>query len=324
MPKLTLVTPAPADVHNGNTQTARRYARLLAPQHRVDLRTQWRPGDPAGALLLALHARRSAASIAAWPAQRPLLLVLTGTDLYRDLAAGDADTLASLARADALVLLNRLAPQALPPAWRAKARVILQSCPARVGGPRPHRHLRALVVGHLRAEKDPATLFEAVRHLDPQAGIHIDHLGAALDPALGRAALALMREAPHYRWLGARPHGEARARIARANLLVHPSRMEGGAHVLIEALRSGTPVLASRVDGNLGLLGSDWPLLFAPGDAAALASQLQQLRQHPQILEHLAPQVQARAADFEPAHERAALQALVVQLLAGAARGPAS
>jgi glycosyltransferase involved in cell wall biosynthesis len=38
-------------------------------------------------------------------------------------------------------------------------------------------------------------------------------------------------------------------------VLVHTSRMEGGAHVVIEALRSGTPVLASRIAGNLGLLG---------------------------------------------------------------------
>lgn len=307
------MTPALADANNGNWQTAQRYARLLAAHHRVDLRAAWQAGDPDGELLIALHARKSAASIAAWPAGRPVALVLTGTDLYRDLAAGDAQ--ASLRRADALVLLNREGAAALPAALRGKSRVILQSCAARAGGRRPRRHLRAVVVGHLRAEKDPATLFAAVRRLVPEEGIRIDHLGAALDAELGREAAALMREAPHYRWLGGCTHADARRRIAGANLLVHPSRLEGGAHVLIEALRSGTPVLASRVDGNTGLLGRDWPLLFEAGDAEGLAAQLRRLRATPAILTDLAPRVRVLAEDFAPERERAALLALVADLL---------
>lgn len=314
MTRITLVTPALADANNGNWQTARRWARLLAPQHAVDLRGQWQAGDPAGALLIALHARKSAASIAAWPRERPLLLVLTGTDLYGDIGH-DSVAQANLQRADVLVVLNRLGAAALPPALRAKCRVVLQSAAARSGGPRPERHLRAVAVGHLRAEKDPATLFAAVRRLAPGEGIRIDQLGAALDPALGGAAAALMREAPHYRWLGDRPHVEARRRIAAANLLVHPSRLEGGAHVLIEALRAGTPVLASRIDGNTGLLGADWPLLFDPGDAAGLAALLRRLRAAPAILADLAPRIRALAEDFTAERERTALLALLADLL---------
>jgi putative glycosyltransferase (TIGR04348 family) len=314
-PRITLVTPALAAANNGNWQTARRYARLLAPTFRVDLRAAWQAGDAAGELLIALHARKSAPSIAAWPAGRPVLLVMTGTDLYGDLAAGDAATGASLQRADALLLLNREGAAALPAALRAKARVILQSCAARAPGPKPSRFLRAVVVGHLRAEKDPATLFAAVRRLAPSDGIRIDHLGSALDPQLGPEAQALMREAPFYRWLGARPHAEARRRIAGAHVLVHPSRLEGGAHVLIEALRSGTPVLASRVDGNTGLLGGDWPLLFEPGDDQGLAAQLRRLRAAPAILTDLSPRIAALADDFAPERERAALHALVADLL---------
>ena len=268
------MTPALAAAANGNWQTASRYARLLAPDCRVDLRARWQAGDPAGELLIALHAHKSAPSIAAWPADRPVALVLTGTDLYRDLPAGDAAALASLQRADALVLLNREGAAALPPALRAKSRVILQSCAARAPGPKPRRGLRAIVVGHLRAEKDPMTLAAAVRRLAPDEGIRIDQVGAALDPELGRAAEALMREAPHYRWLGARPHGETRRRIAAAHLLIHPSRLEGGAHVLIEALRSGTPVLASRVAGNTSCSKrSDWKATSRPprGSTSSLA-----------------------------------------------------
>ena len=106
-----------------------------------------------------------------------------------------------------------------------------------------------------------------------------------------------------------------RERLARANLLVHPSRLEGGAHVLMEALRSGTPVLASRIAGNTGLLGGDWPLLFEPGDAAGLAAQLRRLRAEPARLAALAPWVAQRAAVFAPERERAELLALVARLL---------
>ena len=319
MAQLTLVTPAlsaaGARLNYGNEQTAGRWARLLAPAHRVDLRASWQPGDPAGALLIALHARKSAPSVAAWPAERPVLLVLTGTDLYADLPRGDAAAWASVQRADALVVLNRLGAAQLPPALRAKTRVLLQSVPARAGGARPARWLRALMVGHLREEKDPRTLFAAARLLRERADIRIDHIGAALDPALGREAQACMRDCPHYRWLGARPHAEVRRRIAGANLLVHASRLEGGAHVVIEALCSGTPVLASRMDGNLGLLGEDWPGLFEVGDAAGLAAALVRLRDQPDTLAGLSHLAEARAADFAPEREQARLLALVNDLL---------
>ncbi len=308
------MTPALAAANNGNWQTASRWARMLAPVYRVDLRAQWQPGDPAGALLIALHARRSAPSIAAWPLERPVLLVLTGTDLYGDIGH-DAAAQASLARADALVLLNRLGARALPAALRHKAVVILQSCSARRPGPRPRLHLRALMVGHLRAEKDPATLFAAARLLAQRPDIRIDHIGAALDPRLAAEAEALTHAQPNYRWLGERAHAEVRARIARASVLVHASRLEGGAHVVIEALRAGTPVLASRVDGNLGLLGDDWPLYFEPGDATGLAAGLLRLREAPAILADLSALAQQRAVAFDPKLERAALHALVQRLL---------
>ncbi|MBN8506492.1 MAG: TIGR04348 family glycosyltransferase [Burkholderiales bacterium] len=315
MTQMTLVTPALADANNGNWQTARRWARLLAPAHRVDLRARWQGGDPAGALLIALHARRSAESIAAWPLDRPVLLVLTGTDLYADLPRGDAAAWASVRRADRLVVLNRLGLQALPAEQRGKASVVLQSVPARAAGPRPRSFLRAVMVGHLREEKDPRTLFAAARLLRDRGDIRIDHLGAALDPELGRQAEACARDCPSYRWLGARPHGEVRRRIATANVLVHASRLEGGAHVVIEALRSGTPVLASRMDGNFGLLGEDWPALFDVGDAAGLAAQLRRLRDEPERLSALARLAAQRAEAFTPAQEQRTLLALVNALL---------
>ena len=268
--------------------------------------------------MIALHARRSAPSLLAWRAgdvQRPLLLVLTGTDLYHDIQT-DATARRSLDLADALVVLNQLGARSLPAALQPKCQVLLQSCPARQALAKPQRHLRALMVGHLRGEKDPLTYQRAARRLAGRPDILLDHIGAALDPALGAQAQALAAAQPSYRWLGGLPHGTTRRRIQQAHLLVHPSRLEGGAHVVIEALRSGTPVLASRIDGNVGLLGEDWPGLFDPGDDAGLAALLQAARDDPAMLPALRQLAAQRAPLFAPAAEAASLHALVAGLLA--------
>ena len=318
---LVIVTPALAAANNGNWQTAQRWARMLQPAYRVDVTDRWRAGDQA--LMIALHARRSAASVEAWRATqlgRPLLLVLTGTDLYRDIE-NDAASQRSLWLADALVVLNELGAQRLPEALRSKAHVVLQSCSARQPAQRTVRHLRALMVGHLRDEKDPRTYWRAAQRLAARTDIRLDHIGDALDPALGEEALALAARQPRFRWLGGQPHDKVRRHIQTAHVLVHASRMEGGAHVVIEAIRSGTPVLASRIDGNLGLLGSGYEGVFEPGDDAQLAALLARARDDPDMLPRLAGQLAPRASLFAPEAERAALHQLVGSLMARRSTG---
>jgi putative glycosyltransferase (TIGR04348 family) len=312
---IVIVTPALADANNGNWQTARRWARFLSPAYRVSLRAGWQSGPEE--LMIALHARRSAASVLAWRqarASRPLLLVLTGTDLYHDID-GDADAQRSLELADALVVLNSLGPQRLPAALRAKCHVVLQSCGQRRTLPKAGRHQRALMVGHLRDEKDPLTYMRAATHLAARSDLFFDHIGAALDPGLGAQAQSLAARQPTYRWLGALPHAAVRRRIQAAHVLVHASRMEGGAHVVIEAMRGGTPVIASRIDGNVGLLGDDYRGYFPAGDDAALATLLQRARDDPDMLPALRAQTDARAPHFAPEAEAATLQRIVAELL---------
>jgi putative glycosyltransferase (TIGR04348 family) len=312
---IVIVTPALADANNGNWQTAHRWERILSRTHRVRLCQAWEGGSES--LLIAMHARRSAHSVAAWRsthADRPILLVLTGTDLYRDIARDDSAR-QSIRLADSLVVLNELGAQRLAPQDREKTTVILQSSSPRKALQRTDRHLRALMVGHLRAEKSPQTFFNAARRLVDRDDILLDHIGSALDPALGEQAQALMQQCPQYRWLGPLPHQAVRRRIQAAHLLVHPSRMEGGAHVVVEAVRSGTPVLASGIDGNIGLLGPDYSGYFPVGNDLALASLLESARDLPGMLAGLSAECDARAPLFEPARERAALQSLVASLI---------
>ena len=319
-PTVAIVTPALAAANNGNWQTARRWARMLSASYRTQILARW-TGQSAD-LLIALHARRSAESIAAWSAQlvkAPLAVVLTGTDLYRDIAV-DATAQASLRLADRLVVLQELGPRMLPETLRAKVQVVFQSTGARRTLPKTRRHLRALMVGHLRSEKSPETFFKAARILAERDDILLDHIGAPLDEALAETARATAADCPRYRWLGALTHAQTLKRIQRAHVLVHASRMEGGAHVVLEAVRSGTPVLASRIDGNVGMLGGDYAGYFRWGNAAQLAAFLVQCRESGAmpdggLMTRLAAQCEARAPLFTPERESAALNALVRDML---------
>ncbi len=317
---MCLVTPGTRDANNGNWRTAIRWAGLLRTRYRVIVQTAW-DGDPADALI-ALHARRSAASIAAFrdrEPSRPIAVVLTGTDLYRDLGrtpeAGE-----SLDRADRVVVLQDDAQSLLEPRWRRKSAVIFQSAKPIAPQRRSRTRLECIVVGHLREEKDPATVFRAVERLPAALPIRVRHIGAALDERLGRAAGELQRRDSRYRYVGALAHGLTRIAMARSHLLVHPSIMEGGANVIVEAVTAGTPVLASRISGNIGMLGRDYPGYFPVGDADALAESLVRFAGDPRALGALAAACRKRKPLFRPEAEARALRILVTQLLAGARR----
>lgn len=315
--KVMIVSPALAQANNGNWQTAWRWSRMLRPDFSTRIVSQW-DGEDAD-VLIALHARRSAVSVQRWAQARGshgLAVVLTGTDLYRDIQS-DASAQRSLQLAGRLVVLQELGPMALPTALRDKTTVVFQSAPRRLALPKTTRHLRALMVGHLRDEKDPLTYVRAARRLADAPDFYLDHIGEALDAGLGQACTAAGAELRHYRWLGALAHAVTRARIQRAHVLVHASNMEGGAHVILEAVQSGTPVLASRIDGNVGMLGRDYAGYFALGDDSDLAALLRRCRDDGDFLPRLRQQCQARAKLFEPARERRLLAQLVNSLCAG-------
>ncbi|MDP4969445.1 MAG: glycosyltransferase, partial [Burkholderiaceae bacterium] len=98
-----------------------------------------------------------------------------------------------------------------------------------------------------------------------------------------------------------------------AHVLVHPSVMEGGAHVVMEAICSGVPVIASRISGNEGMLGSDYAGFFATGDASALAALLLRMRRDPDFYAQLSVQCALRAPLFAPAREQERLITIIQQ-----------
>ncbi|HKU46151.1 MAG TPA: selenoneine biosynthesis selenosugar synthase SenB [Burkholderiales bacterium] len=266
--KISVVTPAGPGTRNGNRHTALRWAAFLrAAGHRVAVSTQ---DMHSGAdLMLALHARRSYESIRTF--SKKLVVALTGTDVYRDLRTS-ADARESLALADRLIVLQPKALEAIPKAYREKTHVVVQSSATRLRHDPVKGKFRICVIGHLREEKDPLRTLASLKFLEGN-DLEIVQLGALLDPKLKPET-----KDARYRWLGGVPHARALRWLASSHAMVISSRMEGGANVVCEAIRIGVPVLASRIDGNVGLLGAKYPGYFPLADEKALARLVEKAR----------------------------------------------
>ncbi len=280
-------------------------------KYRTSIQMAWQ-GEPCD-VLIALHAKRSAASIAAFAAaypKRPCVLVLTGTDLYRDIQT-DPAAQASLQSASHIVVLQEQGVDELRAALRSKVSVIYQSARALKPVAVPAGRLRVISVGHLRDEKDPLTYLRAAARLRQRPDIRFELIGNALEADLEAAVQQEVARNLQFKWPGALPHAATRQRIKHSQLLVNTSRMEGGAHVILEASQSGCAVLASNVPGNVGMLGAKHSGLFDLGDDARLAHLIARSRDDLSFFQSLRDQTFARAHLFEPAEEQRRLRQLI-------------
>ena len=310
------MTPAPPRSRHGNRTTALRWARLLRDLgHDVVVTTSYRAQRCD--LLVALHARRSADSVQRYRLRHPaapVVLALTGTDVYGDIHTSD-DARRALELATRLVVLQPLAVSELPPNLHERARVVYQSATAPPSPGRPRRdRFDVVVLAHLRDVKDPRLVAEATGLLPAGSAVTVTHLGAALDARLGEWARQETARNPRFAWEGEMPRGQALRRLARSRLMVLTSRAEGGANAVSEALAASVPVLATRIPGTLGLLGSDHPGYFEVGRADELAALLQRAEEDEAFYERLQEHCRALAPLVEPARERQAWADLIASL----------
>ena len=307
--------PRGTAARTGNHHTAQRWAAFLRSSgHRVTIEEEW--GGAGVDALIALHARKSAASVEKFHhghPERPLIVALTGTDLYRDIETS-AEARRALEVATRLVVLQPQGRIQLAPALRAKTRVIFQSSATRLTHRPPGKVFRIVVVGNLREEKDPFRAAAALAHLPSCPEIEVVQVGASLAPEMKRAARQFERHDPRYSWVGSKPHGAALRLMAASHLLVVSSVMEGGANVICEASRIGVPVLASRVSGNLGMLGAGYAGYFPLFDERKLARLIERASKDQAFYAKLKHAVSARRALFAPSAEKRGLQLLLREL----------
>jgi putative glycosyltransferase (TIGR04348 family) len=312
--RIALITPYGREHRNGNWHTAARWARFLREAgHTVRTQVEWDGRDTD--LMLALHARRSFASIRAFAERfpsRPLLLALTGTDLYRDIHE-DGDAQQALELAHRIIVLQDRGPDELSAHLAARTRVIYQSAPDIARLPAPADTFEVLVIGHLRAEKDPFRVALATTYLPGHSHIRVTHLGGALSEEMAETADMAQSKLPRWRWLGDVPHRTVLKHLSRAHLMVISSVMEGGANVICEALAADVPVLASHMPGNVGMLGEDYPGYFPVGDERQLARLLSMAETDPDFYADLLSHARARRGLMRPEQEASRLRQAVAE-----------
>ncbi len=315
--KISLITPAKKQSRAGNRTTAVRWARILHDLgHDVRVATEY--SDEPADLMIALHAWRSAESIIRFREQyprRPLVVALTGTDIYRFIDTHAETTLHSIEVADALVGLHDLVNDAIPARFAGKLHVIYQSAPP-LSRPRAPsvRHFDVCVIGHLREEKDSMRAAMAARALPASSRIRVIHLGKAHTEDWAEMARAEMVLNARYQWRGEVPGWAVRREFVKTRLMVLSSIMEGGANVISEAVVAGVPVIASDIPGSIGLLGRDYPGYYPVRDTAALTRLLTKAETEPRFMARLEKACSDRAPLFTPDREREGWRRVLARL----------
>lgn len=280
----------------------------------VRITESWSGGD--ADLLIALHAYRSHKSIMEFHKQypeNPIVLILTGTDLYRDMAV-QSEVVLSMELANQLIVLQPSALDSIPLHLRHKASVIYQSVQIDAPNRSVSLDFQVTVIGHLRVEKDPFCIARSLPLLPVDSAIQVRHLGKALNTQMELTAREHHEKLERYQWVGEVSHADALKMLAESHLMVISSRMEGGAHVVSEAIALGIPVIASDIPGNRGLLGDDYLGYYPVGDEIALANLLSRCETQSDFYASLKKQIANRKHLISPAWELQAIQQMLMKL----------
>ena len=315
---ITIATPALANSRHGNRVTAERWKSILESLgHRVTITDRY-DGEPAD-MLIAIHAWRSAEAIDKFRrgyADRPIIVCLSGTDIYSFQESHPVATLASMEMATALVGLHDLVGRSIPERFADKLHIIYQSAPALKRNPPDPSAFDICVIGHLRREKDPFRTAAASRLLPSESRVRITQVGRAMSDEWAELAHAEMAENARYRWLGEVSAEGVRELLSTTRLMVLSSIMEGGANVLGEAIAAGVPVVTSSIEGSLGLLGLAFPGTYPAGDTLALSALLRRVENDPAFLQLLTQWSQERAPLFDFDREKESWKRLLTEVMA--------
>lgn len=313
---IEIVTPAPPGTLHGNRITALRWHRFLSYLNYQSTVTEKWSGKLCD-VLIALHGLRSYESIQRFKKvhpHHPVILIMTGTDIYRDLK-NSTKVIKSMEMADAIVVLQPDAIRSLPKKFHPKVQVIYQSVKSIAKKNPPKRHFLASIIGHLRAEKDPFCAAQSLPLLPSDSRLQIVQLGKAMSPKFKKMAISIEKNVMRYRWLGQLSHSKTLQWLSRSHVMIISSIMEGGAHVVSEAIAIGIPVIASNIPGNRGLLGNDYPAYYPAGDKVALSKLLNKAEANPAFYQKLCKAIALRQKITKPELEQKSIQKLIKNLV---------
>jgi len=314
--RIEIVTPAPPGTLHGNRITALRWNQFLSQLNYQSTVTEEWSGESCDALI-ALHGLRSHDSIQRFKKvhpHHPVVLIMTGTDIYRDLK-DSKKVVESMEMADAIVVLQPDAFHTLPEKFHHKIQVIYQSVKSITRKLPPKRHFLASIIGHLRIEKDPFCAAQCLPLLPSDSKIQLVQLGKAMSAEFKQQATSIEKKIIRYRWLGQLNHSRTLQWLSRSHVMIISSIMEGGAHVVSEAIAIGIPVIASDIPGNRGLLGNSYPAYYPVGDKVALSKLLTKAETNPAFYQKLCQAIAKRQKITEPELEKRSIQQLIEQIL---------
>jgi len=313
--RIQLICTAPPKTVYGNRVSATRWSKLFrALGNSVENAQHY--GGTICDLLIAMHAFRCADAVIQFRQRHPdkhSILALTGTDIYQDIRKS-AKVREALKIADRLVTFQPLSVEEVPEELRSKVRLIYQAAERTPDAPKPDRNAFVVaVVGHLRDVKDPMRAAMASRKLPKTSKIRVVQAGDSDESGsdLVHRARVEAGKNPRYRYLGSIPRWKVRQLIASSHLLVISSKIEGGANVIAEAAVDYVPMLATRIPGNVGLLGDDFPGYFEAGDTKGLTELMERAETDPDFYQALKTRSALLARQFRPEKERSAWSKLI-------------
>ncbi len=316
--KIAIFSVATRETRSGNWVTASRWQQLLrSAGHRVTilhdrLEVQRCDAD----MLIGLHARHSGLTLLRFKKlypHRKTMVVLSGTDIYKDLAPTRKRHSITAGRSldvcDQIILLQPLMMKRLKRTWQAKSTVVMMDA-ARTTPPRKRAvgsSLQACVVGHLRYEKDPFRAAMSVRELPQGVVVKVTHVGRALSDSFHDRACRESKRNSSWNWLGSVPYAEVQTLMRSSDLLVNTSRSEGAPNVLFEAISCRLPIIASRIDGHVGVLGDNYRGYFQVGDTQGLQQLLIRCANDGKFYQYLLRASDSLAKKYRPGGELGSL-----------------
>lgn len=246
---------------------------------------------------------------------RPIVVVLSGTDL-QDFRLMLPETQSAISAADALVVYEESAISRLPPQMHQRSQTVVVPHSCRIEKLPDYQFqqgLNIIAVSHIRPEKNLDRYFLCLKHFVDVPNLYFHHVGGTRDDQPAAEIQDVADEISNLRLHGEKSHDETLAMIRAADLLVHPSLVEGFPNVVVEAIVNGTPVALSRIDSHTTTFAGCLPgeLFFDTDCGAELRDLLQTFVDDEGFRLRIGKACSAIANRFKPELERQGLLELL-------------